>query len=80
MEVHLWLGSDGIVGRHYLSACKQEKVEDNYKNPDMLHAVNKADITGTIKAIKEYLRSYHGIIKVPHANIKITTLIVYNPK
>ena len=46
-------------------ASRSEKVEDKYKDPDMLPKVNKADRVVTMKAIKEFLRSYHGFVRGP---------------
>ena len=34
----------------------QKWLEDNYKDPDMLLKVNKADIMGMMEAMKNYLK------------------------
>ena len=41
----------------------QKKLEDDYKDPDVLQKINKSDTAGTMKSIKEYLRACCGIIK-----------------
>ena len=41
----------------------QKKLEDEYKDPIVLPKINKSDMTGTVEAIKEYLRSHHGIVR-----------------
>ena len=43
----------------------QKKLKDEYKDPNLLLKVNKCDMTGMIEAIKEYLRSCHGVIWAP---------------
>ena len=43
----------------------QKRLEDKYKDPDVLPRVNKADMAGMMEAIKEYLRSCHGVMRVP---------------
>ena len=35
----------------------QKKLEDAYKDPDVLPNINKSDMAGMMEAIKEYLRS-----------------------
>ena len=50
---------------HLLAGSK--RLEDRYKDPDMLPKVNKTDVAGTMDAIKEHLRSCCGVIRVPHA-------------
>ena len=36
----------------------KKKLEDDYEDPNVLPKINKLDMAGTMKAIKEYLRSY----------------------
>ena len=54
----------------------QNKLKDKHKDPNMLANINKSDITGTMKAIKEYLRSSHGIVRVPLAHVNRKTIKV----
>ena len=56
----------------------QEKLKVEYKDPNMLPKINKLDITGTMKAIKKYLRSCHGDIRAPLAYIIWKTITVQN--
>ena len=46
----------------------QKRLKD-YKNPDALPKVNKANVTGMIEAIKKYLRSCHDVMRVPLAYV-----------
>ena len=41
----------------------QKRIGDDYKDP----AVLKADMTFMMKAIEEYLSSYHGVMRAPLA-------------
>ena len=41
----------------------QDRLKDYYKDPYMLPMVNKADMSVTIEAIEQYLRSCHGIMR-----------------
>ena len=54
----------------------QKRLKDDYKDPDMLSKVNKVDMEGTMESIKEYLRSYHGVMRAPLAYIIRKTIIV----
>ena len=54
----------------------QKKLGDKYEDPDMLPKVNKSDMMGMKKAIKEYLKSLRDIERAPHANTIIKTLVV----
>ena len=54
----------------------QKKLKDEYKNPDMQPKINKFDVAGTMESIKEYLRSHHGIVRVPLAYVIRKTTIV----
>ena len=54
----------------------QKWLKNDYKDPDMLPKVNKADMAGTIDAIKKYPRSHGGVIRAPLAHIIRKTLIV----
>ena len=51
-------------------------LKDNYKNPDMLPEVNKADMARAMEAIEEYLRLYHGVVITPLTYIIRKTRIV----
>ena len=55
----------------------QKRLQDNYKVPDMLPKVNKADMPGMMAAIKEYLRSHCGVGRAPLACIIRKTIIVW---
>ena len=46
------------------------------KNTDMQPKINKSDMAGMMKAIKEYLRSSHGVIRAPLAYIVRKTVIL----
>ena len=59
---------------HQLAGYK--KLKDEYKDPDVLPKVNKADMAGTMESIKEYLRSYCGIIRATLAYIIRKTITV----
>ena len=74
--MHFRLESDKSAGRNSLQACRPEKLEDNYKDPVMLPKIEKAQITGTMKAIKEYFRSHLGVKRVPLACIIKKTIVV----
>ena len=54
----------------------QKRLEDDYKDPDMLPKVNTADMAGTMEAIKKYLRSHYGVIRVPVAYVIRKSIIV----
>ena len=44
-------------------------LKDEYKDPDVLPKVNKANMAGIMEAINEYLRSCHSIMRVHLAYI-----------
>ena len=50
---------------HLLTGKK--RLKDEYKDPEMLHKINKSDMAGMMEAIKENLRSCHVIVRVPLA-------------
>ena len=54
----------------------QKRLEDEYKDPDMLPKVNKADMTGMMDSIKEYLRSCCGVMKAHLAYVIKKTINV----
>ena len=54
----------------------QKRFKDKYKDPNMLLEINKFDMAGTMEAIKEYLRSHDGVVRVPLAYIIRETIIV----
>ena len=54
----------------------QKRLEDKYKDPDMLLKVNKADMAGKLVSIKEYLRSCHGVVRTPLAYVIRKTITV----
>ena len=55
-----------------------KRLENDYKAPDMLFKVNKADIAGMIEVIKEYLSSHHGVIRTPFAYVINMIIMVYD--
>ena len=54
----------------------QKRLKDEYKDPDVLPTVNKADMARTMQSIDEYLRSHHGVIRAPLAYVTRKTIIV----
>ena len=56
----------------------QNGLEDDYKDSDVVPKVNKTDMAGMTEAIKEYLRSPHGIIRAPLVYIITKTIAVQN--
>ena len=54
----------------------QKKLKDEYKGPDVLPKVNKANMTGTIKDIKEYLISHCNVKRAPLIYIIKKTITV----
>ena len=58
----------------------QKRLKDEYKDPDVLPKINKADMARMMKSIKEYLRSQHGVMRAPLAYImrKTITVQIYN--
>ena len=43
----------------------QKRLEDIYKDLDMLPKDNKAEMTGMINAVEENLRLHHGVVRAP---------------
>ena len=43
----------------------QKKLEDEYKDTNVLPKINKSDMAETMGSIKEYLRSHRGVIWAP---------------
>ena len=56
------------------------KLEDEYDNPDVLPKINWSDMTETMEAIEEYLRSCHGVVRAILAYIirKPITVQIYD--
>ena len=46
----------------------QNRLEDNYRDPNMVPKANKADMTGMMEVIDQYLR-LHCIMRAPLAYI-----------
>ena len=65
----------GSTRRHSASACGTERLKDEYKDPDVLPKVNKADMARTMKSIKEYLRSCCDVMRAPLAYVINKTII-----
>ena len=54
-----------VPGVHEDKVCLlagEERLEDNYKELDMLHKVKKSDMVGRMEVIKECQKSCHGVI------------------
>ena len=54
------------MGVHEDTVCLlagQKKYKEEYKDPDVLHKINKSDMTGMMEANEEYLRSCHGVMQ-----------------
>ena len=47
----------------------QRKLENEYKDQDVLPKINKADMVGTMEAISVYLWSHCGVERAPIAYI-----------
>ena len=58
--------------------ARQKKLKDEYNDPDVLPKISKSDMAVTIDATKEYLRSCHGVIRAPLADIIRKAIIVQN--
>ena len=58
----------------------QKRLENEYKDPDVLPKVNKANTAGMMEPIKEYLRSDYGVVRAPPACIikKAITIQTYD--
>ena len=54
----------------------QKKIEDEYKDPNMLPKINKSYMAGTMESIQEYLRSCHGVARAPLAYVIRKTITV----
>ena len=47
----------------------QKRLKDEYKHPEVFLRINKSDVAGKLETIEEYLRSCHGVMRVPPAYI-----------
>ena len=47
----------------------QKRLEDKYRDLEMLPKVKKADMAGTMGTIKDYMRLCHGVLRSPLAYI-----------
>ena len=56
--------------------ARQNRFKEKYKNSHMLPKVNKADMAGMMEAIKEYIKSHHGVMRAPLAYIIRKTITV----
>ena len=54
----------------------KKRLRNDYRYPDMLPEINTSDMAGTMKAIKEYLKSYCGVVRAPLAYIIRKNVIV----
>ena len=59
---------------HFLAG--QKRLEDEFKEPNILPKFNKTDMVGTMETIKDYLRSHHGVMRAPLANVIRKTIVV----
>ena len=66
----------GVCEVTILLLAGQKRFEDEYKDPDVLPKINKADMVETMEPIKEYLRSYHVVIIAPLTYIIRKTITV----
>ena len=56
-----------LDARHLLAG--QKKLEEEYKDPNVLPKTNESDMAGTMEAIKVYLRSSQGVTRAPLADL-----------
>ena len=56
--------------------ASQKRLENKYKDPNMLPKVNKADMADTKESMEKYLRSHHGVVRAPLAYIIRKTIMV----
>ena len=56
--------------------AEQNRLEDNYKDLDMITKVNKADMASMVDVIKEYLRLHHGVMRTHLAQVIRKTIVV----
>ena len=54
----------------------QKKLEDEYKDPNVMPKINKSDIAGMMEAIKEYLRLHCGVVRLPFVYVIWKTITV----
>ena len=54
----------------------QKRLEDEYKDPDVLPRINEYSMAGTIEAIEEYLRSCFGVTRAPLAYVIRRNVII----
>ena len=59
---------------HLLAGLK--RLEDKYKDPDVLPEVNKADMARMMEFIEEYLRSHCPVMRAPLASVIRKTVTV----
>ena len=53
----------GVYDDNVCLLSEQMRYDDDYKDPFMLHRINKTDMPGMIKTIKEKLRSHQCVVK-----------------
>ena len=54
----------------------QKKLDDRYKDPDVLPKINKSDMSGMMESINEYFRSHHGFVRPALAYVIWKTITV----
>ena len=54
----------------------QKRLEDEYRDPDVLPRINKSDKAGMMESIKEYLRLSCGVMGAPLSHVIRKTIIV----
>ena len=69
---HSWKITEVHENTIYLLANEK----DDYKDPKALYKVKKADIAGTMEAIRDYLRSHYCVIRPPLAYIIKKTILI----
>ena len=66
----------GVNGGTVCLSVGQTKLNNEYKDPDVLSKINKSDLAGTMESIKEYLSSCLGVIQAPLSFAIRKTIIV----
>ena len=54
----------------------QKKLEDKYKDPNVLSKINKPDMAGMMESIEECIRAHPSVIKAPLVYIIMKTITV----
>ena len=65
---HVW-EIKGVKEETVHLSAGQKKLKDEYKDPDVLPKINKSDMAGKMKSIKEKLSACLSVIKAPLAYV-----------